>query len=111
MEKLILITGGAGFIGSHLADELLEKGYRVRILDNLSEQVHGKNPQRPEYLNPDAELQIGDVRDSAAVKKALKGVDAVFHMAAMVGLGKACMRLRNIPMLIILVQQCFLKPL
>ena len=46
MNKHVLITGGAGFIGSHLADELLEKGYRVRVLDNLSEQVHGKNKKR-----------------------------------------------------------------
>lgn len=95
MEKLILITGGAGFIGSHLADELIDKGYRVRILDNLSEQVHGKNPQRPEYLNPDAELQIGDVRDAAAVKKALKDVDAVFHFAAMVGVGQSMYEIKE----------------
>lgn len=95
MEKLILITGGAGFIGSHLADELLEKGYRVRILDNLSEQVHGKSRQRPEYLNPDAELQVGDVRDVNAVRKALKGVDAVFHFAAMVGVGQSMYQIRD----------------
>ncbi len=79
MAKKILITGGAGFIGSHLTDNLLENGYNVRVLDNLNEQVHGKNCERPEYLHPDAELIIGDVRDPLAVKQALKGVDAVYH--------------------------------
>ena len=78
MGKKILITGGAGFIGSHLADELINKGYSVRALDNLSEQVHGDRKQRPEYLNPEVELQIGDVRDKEAVLRALDGVDAVF---------------------------------
>lgn len=68
MPKNILITGGAGFIGSHLADELLIRGYNVRCLDNLSPQVHGPNAQRPEYLNKEAELIIGDVRDPHAVQ-------------------------------------------
>src|ERR671919_211419 len=89
MNKHVLITGGAGFIGSHLADELLEKGYNVRVLDNLSEQVHGKHTNRPEYLNPDVELMIGDVRDPQKVKEALKGIDAVYHYAAMVGVGQS----------------------
>ncbi|MDX5346667.1 MAG: NAD-dependent epimerase/dehydratase family protein [Hymenobacteraceae bacterium] len=89
MKKKVLITGGAGFIGSHLADELLNFGYEVRALDNLSEQVHGKNCERPEYLNPAVELQIGDVRDKEAVKKALDGVDMVVHFAAMVGVGQS----------------------
>jgi dTDP-L-rhamnose 4-epimerase len=95
MNKKILITGGAGFIGSHLTDELLENGYQVRILDNLSEQVHGKNCKRPEYLNEDAELIVGDVRDAYAVKKALKGIDAVYHYAAMVGVGQSMYEIRN----------------
>lgn len=95
MSKKILITGGAGFIGSHLTDELLNKGYNVRILDNLSEQVHGKNCKRPEYLNEDAELIIGDVRDPYAVKKALKGIDAVYHYAAMVGVGQSMYEIKN----------------
>ena len=64
MAKRILITGGAGFVGSHLADELLEKGYRVRVLDNLSPQVHGESRKRPEYLVDDVELLVGDVRDA-----------------------------------------------
>ena len=95
MQKKILITGGAGFIGSHLADELLNKGYKVRALDNLSEQVHGKNASRPEYLNPDVELQIGDVRDKAAVEKALDGIDAVIHLAAMVGVGQSMYQIKD----------------
>lgn len=95
MKKTVLITGGAGFIGSHLADELLNHGYNVRILDNLSPQVHGESSKRPSYLNPLAELQIGDVRNSNDVKKALKGVDAVFHFAAMVGVGQSMYQLRK----------------
>src|SRR5690606_20179826 len=90
-----LITGGAGFIGSHLTDELISKGYQVRILDNLSEQVHGIAGKRPDYLNPEAELQIGDVRDKAAVTEALKGVKAVFHFAAMVGVGQSMYEIRD----------------
>jgi dTDP-L-rhamnose 4-epimerase len=89
MSKRVLITGGAGFIGSHLADELLTKGYEVRILDNLSPQVHGPKRRRPEYLAPEAELVIGDVRDVEALRRSLKGVEAVFHLAAMVGVGQS----------------------
>ena len=89
MSGRILITGGAGFIGSHLADELLDHGYRVRALDNLSEQVHGPGGHRPGYLSPEVELVEGDVRDPEAVRKALDGIDAVFHFAAMVGVGQS----------------------
>jgi dTDP-L-rhamnose 4-epimerase len=85
----ILITGGAGFIGSHLADELLTHGHRVRALDNLSEQVHGPDAERPTYLNADVELVLGDVRDPAAVRRALQGIDAVYHFAAAVGVGQS----------------------
>lgn len=95
MSKKVLITGGAGFIGSHLADELISKGYTVRALDNLSEQVHGKNATRPEYLNSEVELQIGDVRDRAAVEKALDGIHAVFHLAAMVGVGQSMYQIED----------------
>jgi dTDP-L-rhamnose 4-epimerase len=85
----ILITGGAGFIGSHLADELLREGHRVRALDVLSEQVHGADPERPEYLDDDVELIRGDVRDADAVRRALQGIDAVYHLAAAVGVGQS----------------------
>lgn len=89
MSKRILITGGAGFIGAHLGRELLGSGYAVCALDNLSPQVHGPDPQRPNYLHPEIELMVGDVRDAQAVKKSLRGVDAVFHFAAMVGVGQS----------------------
>jgi len=89
MARQILITGGAGFIGSHLADLLLARGYRVRVLDSLSPQVHGPDGHPPGYLNPDAELVQADVCDPEAVAGALRGVDAVFHLAAMVGVGQS----------------------
>jgi len=82
MKKLILITGGAGFIGSHVADELLDYGYRVRALDSLSPEIHGDNGARPDYLNSEVDLIIGDVRNQDVLRRALKGVDAVFHFAA-----------------------------
>lgn len=85
----VLITGGAGFIGSHLADKLLLHGHRVRALDSLAQQVHGFEQKRPAYLAPEVELIKGDVRDPEAVKRALKGVDTVFHLAAAVGVGQS----------------------
>ncbi|MDB5298198.1 MAG: galE2, partial [Phycisphaerales bacterium] len=95
MSEHVLITGGAGFIGSHLADELLRRGYRVRALDNLSPQVHGPDARRPDYLDPDVELIEGDVRDAAAVRRALDGVDAVYHLAAAVGVGQSMYEIAN----------------
>lgn len=89
MQKKMLITGGAGFIGSHLCDRLIEKGYSVRVLDNLNVQVHGEDCQRPAYLHPDAELIKGDIRDPELVRKALEGVDHVYHLAASVGVGQS----------------------
>ncbi len=85
----VLITGGAGFIGSHLADELIREGHEVRILDSLDAQVHGPQTAAPGYLNPDAELIPRDVRDSSALQRALKGCDAVVHLAAAVGVGQS----------------------
>ena len=84
----VLITGGAGFIGSHLADRLLADGHEVRALDNLDPQVHPRG-ERPDYLDSDVELQAGDVRDRDAVRRALDGVDAVVHFAAAVGVGQS----------------------
>lgn len=89
MSKQVLITGGAGFIGSHLADELLQENYRVRVLDNLSPQVHGLETERPSYLHPEVELIVGDVRDPGMVQRAIAGVDAVYHLAAAVGIGQS----------------------
>jgi dTDP-L-rhamnose 4-epimerase len=84
----VLITGGAGFIGSHLADRLLAEGHAVRALDNLELQVH-TTAAPPGYLDPDVELVVGDVRDHAAVGRALDGVDTVVHFAAAVGVGQS----------------------
>jgi len=84
----VLITGGAGFIGSHLADRLLADGHQVRALDDLDRQVHPAG-ERPDYLDPDVELQVGDVRDRGAVRRALEDVDAVVHFAAAVGVGQS----------------------
>src|SRR6266700_5494213 len=84
----VLIPGGAGFIGSHLADRLLVEGHGVRALDNLDAQVHG-NGERPLYLDAAVELQVGDVRDHEAVSRALDGIDAVYHFAAAVGVGQS----------------------
>jgi dTDP-L-rhamnose 4-epimerase len=87
MSKQTLITGGAGFVGSHLADGLLAAGHRVRILDDLTPQVHPAG--RPNYLSPDVELMMGDVRDPNRLKEALAGVDVVYHFAATVGVGQS----------------------
>src|SRR6266446_10358457 len=84
----VLVPGGAGFIGSHLADLLLAEGHQVRALDNLDPQVHPAAVP-PEYLDGDVELQVGDVRDHDAVRQALDGVDAVVHFAAAVGVGQS----------------------
>jgi dTDP-L-rhamnose 4-epimerase len=85
----VLITGGAGFIGSHVADALLANGHSVRILDNLTPQVHGAGCRRPAYLAEEAELLVGDVRDRAALERALRGIEAVIHLAAAVGVGQS----------------------
>jgi dTDP-L-rhamnose 4-epimerase len=95
MGKRILITGGAGFIGSHLADELLAQGHSVRILDSLLPQVHGSQTERPYYLNPEAELITGDIEDAESVRHALDGIDAVYHLAARVGVGQSMYRIAS----------------
>jgi dTDP-L-rhamnose 4-epimerase len=85
----VLVTGGAGFIGSHLVDALVARGHAVRVLDSLEPQVHGAQGRAPEYANPAAELRVGDVRDRTALRAALAGVDAVFHQAAAVGVAQS----------------------
>jgi dTDP-L-rhamnose 4-epimerase len=87
VTKRVLITGGAGFVGSHLADGLLETGHEVRVFDNLTPQVHPDGP--PDYLSPDVEMVVGDVRDLDAMKAAVAGIDVIFHLAARVGVGQS----------------------
>ena len=83
----VLVTGGAGFIGSHLVDALVREGHAVRVLDSFEPQVHGKG--RPDYLNSGAEYVEGDVRDRACLRRTLEKVEAVFHEAAVVGVGQS----------------------
>ena len=89
MPKHILITGGAGFIGSHAADALLAEGHRVRVLDCLTPQVHGDGGDWPGYLDPRVECIRGDVCDPEDVRPALEGIDRVLHLAAAVGVGQS----------------------
>ena len=89
MAQTILITGGAGFIGSHLAEKLSEIGYRVILIDNLSPQVHGLDAELPYYLKDKVEFIKGDVRSRDDVKRAILRADAVIHLAAETGVGQS----------------------
>ncbi len=83
----VLVTGGCGFIGSHLVDRLVNCGHKVRVYDLLEPQVHlGK---KPSFLNKDAEYIYADVRNKEKLKKALKGIEIVFHQAAQVGVAQS----------------------
>lgn len=84
----ILVTGGAGFIGSFTVDELVRLGHEVVIFDSLDPQVHPAG-RLPKYINKGARLVKGDARDYNSLKKALKGADMVFHFAATVGVGQS----------------------
>lgn len=84
--KRVLVTGGAGFIGRHVCEELLRRGHRVRVLDALIEQVHSREGALPA---PEVDLVRADIRDADAVRQALEGVDAVIHLAAEVGVGQS----------------------
>ncbi len=88
MSDTVLITGGAGFIGRYVAAALLQRGRRVRVLDSLIEQVHG-GATTPDALDPEVEFVAGDIRDDAALGRALKGVTKVVHLAAEVGVGQS----------------------
>ncbi len=85
----VLITGGAGFIGTHLSRGLLAKGHGVRVFDNLTEQVHGNDAPRNNCTLPEVEFIYGDVRDREALTAALENIDIVFHLAAQTGVGQS----------------------
>src|SRR5688572_8767234 len=85
----VLITGGAGFIGSHLTDSLIRQGHEVTLFDLLHPQIHGAEQRPPAYLNPAARLIQGDVRDTKALQSVLASTDVVFHFAAYTGVGQS----------------------
>ncbi|MGB6680411.1 MAG: NAD-dependent epimerase/dehydratase family protein [Candidatus Bathyarchaeia archaeon] len=85
----VLVTGGAGFIGSHVVDLLIDKGYETIVLDCLQEQVHGKLKKKPDYLNPSANFILDNLSNLDTIKNILPKVDAVIHLAATVGVGQS----------------------
>mgnify|MGYP006272656549 CR=1 FL=1 len=92
MSQRVLVTGGAGFIGSFVCERLLARGCAVRVLDNLDPQVHqGARPVLP----PGIEFLQADIRDGAACARALEGVDVVVHAASAVGIGQSLYRIRH----------------
>jgi dTDP-L-rhamnose 4-epimerase len=88
----VLVTGGAGFIGSHLVDALIERGHDVTVFDNLDPQVHPEG-RPPAHLNPEAEFLQGDVRDPEALRKAVGNAEILFHKASAVGVGQSQYRI------------------
>lgn len=95
MRRKVLVTGGAGFVGSHLADALVERGDKVVLFDNLDPQVHGKSQDVPTYLSPAASLIKGDMRNRSQLREAMDGIDVVFHHAAAVGVGQSMYQIRR----------------
>lgn len=88
----ILVTGGAGFIGGHLVDALIDKGHDVTVVDSLAPQVH---PRRPDYLNRKATYRFGDLRDDGVLKPELADAEIVYHLAAAVGVGQSMYRVHE----------------
>ena len=89
----VLVTGGAGFIGSFLVDRLLALDHKVRVLDNLDPQVHPRG--RPPYLSSEAELLVGDIRERGRCAEALDGIDVVVHAAAAVGVAQSLYKVEH----------------
>ena len=83
----LLVTGGCGFIGSHLVDRLVHDGHDVKVYDLLEPQVHGN--KKPAYLNKEAEYVYADIRDKNKLEKAIKGVEVIFHEESQVGVGQS----------------------
>lgn len=97
--KNILITGGAGFIGSNLALKLITNGYTVRVLDSLSEQIHGSSPEKDSYLYKTIKDKVdfikGDITNTADVASAIVGQDAIIHLAAETGTGQSMYEIKK----------------
>jgi dTDP-L-rhamnose 4-epimerase len=91
----VLVTGGAGFIGSHIVDALLARGHKVRVFDNLDPQVHDGSDTPPAYLDPNVEFIRGDVRDESAIAAALDSIEVVYHQAAAVGVGQSMYEIKR----------------
>ena len=91
----VLVTGGAGFIGSHLVDELVEHGHEVVAFDNLDPAAHPQPAKWPPHVNAKCKYILGDVRDKDALRQAMEGVEVVFHHAAAVGSGISMIDVRR----------------
>lgn len=91
----VLITGGAGFIGSHTAEALVRNGYSVRVLDHLDPQIHGKSTAFPGYVNTEVECIRADIRNPQDVAAAIEDMDAIFHFAALTGVGQSMYDVRS----------------
>lgn len=91
----VLVTGGAGFIGSHLVDALVERGHEVVSFDNLDPAAHARPPRLPAYANPKCRYILGDVRDKEAMRRVMEDTEAVFHLAAAVGSGISMIDIRR----------------